>query len=52
VHASGRKVSTWTVDRREDMGRVVEAGVDAVVSNEVATLVSCLSALGGRPSPG
>jgi glycerophosphoryl diester phosphodiesterase len=49
VHAAGRKVSTWTVDRVEDMARVVEAGVDAVVSNEVATLVACLSALGARP---
>jgi glycerophosphoryl diester phosphodiesterase len=52
VHASGRKVSTWTVDAARDMAGVVEAGVDAVVSNQVATLVSCLSALGRRPSSG
>jgi glycerophosphoryl diester phosphodiesterase len=52
VHATGRKVSTWTVDTAEDISRVVEAGVDAVVSNEVATLVQCLSALGARETAG
>jgi glycerophosphoryl diester phosphodiesterase len=52
VHAAGRKVSTWTVDTPGDISRVVEAGVDAVVSNEVATLVQCLSALGGRETAG
>jgi glycerophosphoryl diester phosphodiesterase len=52
VHAAGRKVSTWTVDTPDDITRVVEAGVDAVVSNQVATLVQCLSALGGRGSAG
>ena len=52
VHAGGRKVSTWTVDTTEDITLVVEAGVDAVVSNEVATLVRCLSALGGHQGAG
>jgi glycerophosphoryl diester phosphodiesterase len=47
VHAAGYRVSTWTVDTAEDMRRMAEAGVDAVVSNEVATLVRCLSAPGG-----
>jgi glycerophosphoryl diester phosphodiesterase len=40
VHAAGMRVSTWTVDAREDMARVVSAGVDAVVSNRVADLVA------------
>ena len=39
VHDQGRKVSTWTVDRSEDMGRVVQAGVDAVVSNRIGDLL-------------
>ncbi len=39
VHAAGLKVSTWTVDEPQDMARVVEAGVDAVVSNRVEDLV-------------
>ncbi len=42
VHAAGLKVSTWTVDDRVDMARVVEAGVDAVVSNRVEELVRFL----------
>jgi glycerophosphoryl diester phosphodiesterase len=52
VHAAGRKVSTWTLDTPDEISRVVEAGVDAVVSNEVATLVQCLSALGARETAG
>ena len=39
VHGAGRLVSTWTVDERPDMERVMAWGADAVVSNEVATLV-------------
>jgi len=46
VHAAGRRVSTWTVDSVDDIQRLVETGVDAIVSNEVATLVQCLSDLG------
>lgn len=42
VHAAGRRVSTWTVDTREDMARLVADGVDAVVSNRVAELVAFL----------
>ncbi len=42
VHAQGRKVSTWTVDRSEDVDRVVQAGVDAVVSNRIGDLLRFL----------
>jgi len=42
VHEAGLRVSTWTVDSREDMGRVVTDGVDGVVSNRVAELVNFL----------
>jgi glycerophosphoryl diester phosphodiesterase len=42
AHSAGLLVSTWTVDRPEDMGHVVGAGVDAVVSNRVAELVDFL----------
>ena len=42
VHTAGMKVSTWTVDEPQDMARVVEAGVDAVVSNRVEDLVRFL----------
>jgi len=40
VHAAGLQVSTWTVDDPRDMSRMVEAGVDAVVSNRVEELVA------------
>jgi glycerophosphoryl diester phosphodiesterase len=42
VHESGRRVSTWTVDEPEDMARVHDAGVDAIVSNRVAELLRFL----------
>ena len=42
VHGAGLKVSTWTVDEPQDMAHVVDAGVDAVVSNRIAELVAFL----------
>jgi glycerophosphoryl diester phosphodiesterase len=42
VHEAGRRVSTWTVDEPADMTRVLEAGVDAVVSNHIGALVAQL----------
>jgi glycerophosphoryl diester phosphodiesterase len=42
VHQAGLRVSTWTVDSPEDMTRVLEAGVDAVVSNRIAALIAHL----------
>ena len=43
MHDGGRKVSTWTVDDPSGMRRVVELGVDAVVTNRVAALVALLA---------
>jgi glycerophosphoryl diester phosphodiesterase len=42
VHDAGLKVSTWTVDEPPDMAGVVDAGVDAVVSNRIAALTAFL----------
>jgi glycerophosphoryl diester phosphodiesterase len=42
VHQAGLKVSTWTVDTPEDVTRVLDAGVDAVVSNRIAAFVAHL----------
>jgi glycerophosphoryl diester phosphodiesterase len=42
VHDAGLLVSCWTVDTPEEMTRVLEAGVDAVVSNRIAALVARL----------
>lgn len=48
MHSEGLGVSVWTVDRHFDIGRVLKAGVDAVISNQVARLVAAVSA----PAPG
>jgi glycerophosphoryl diester phosphodiesterase len=34
AHARGVPVVTWTVDDRDELARVVAAGVDAVVTND------------------
>jgi glycerophosphoryl diester phosphodiesterase len=43
LHDLGFKVSTWTVDEPRHMAQVVEAGVDAVVSNRIGDLRRLLS---------
>jgi glycerophosphoryl diester phosphodiesterase len=52
VHASGHRVSTWTVDREEDMAHVVATGVDAVVSNRIGALVRFLEGPSGSTALG
>jgi glycerophosphoryl diester phosphodiesterase len=42
MHARGTRVSVWTIDRREDMQRCLELGVDAVITNRVAELIDLL----------
>jgi len=42
MHARGTLVSVWTIDRREDMQRCLDAGVDAVITNRIADLVDLL----------
>jgi glycerophosphoryl diester phosphodiesterase len=43
MHARGRKLSTWTVDDPEEMRRLIELGVDAIVTNRIEELVSLLA---------
>jgi glycerophosphoryl diester phosphodiesterase len=43
VHRIGLKVSTWTVDKPRHMARVLAAGVDAIVSNQIRQLRRHLS---------
>ena len=43
MHDRGYKVSTWTVDDPREMRRVVDFGVDAVVTNRVPELVALLA---------
>jgi glycerophosphoryl diester phosphodiesterase len=42
MHARGTLVSVWTIDLREDMEHFLHLGVDAVITNRVATLVELL----------
>lgn len=50
MHERGTGVSTWTVDAPGEMARVLDAGVDAVITNRVGALVALLAdrdAVGG-----
>ena len=51
VHALGRKVSCWTVDKTRHMDRVAAAGVDAIVSNRIADLVGSCPERAPEPQP-
>jgi glycerophosphoryl diester phosphodiesterase len=43
MHCRGLEVSTWTVDDPKEMRRLVDLGVDAVVTNRISALVSLLA---------
>jgi glycerophosphoryl diester phosphodiesterase len=42
MHERETKVSTWTIDRREDMAAALCTGVDAVITNRIGELVTLL----------
>jgi glycerophosphoryl diester phosphodiesterase len=42
VHAAGKKIMVWTVNRAEDMREFAACGVDAIISDETDLLVSSL----------
>lgn len=44
MHARGTQVSVWTIDERSDMELFIGLGVDAIITNRVATLVELLAA--------
>jgi glycerophosphoryl diester phosphodiesterase len=46
MHERGTAVSTWTIDRDEDMAAALDLGVDAVITNRIGALVGLLDARG------
>jgi glycerophosphoryl diester phosphodiesterase len=49
MHAARLAVSVWTVDHLSDIRRVLNAGVDAVISNQIARLVAAVDEAAGGP---
>jgi glycerophosphoryl diester phosphodiesterase len=42
VHAAGKRVMVWTVNRAERMREFAEWGVDAIISDETELLIRSL----------
>jgi glycerophosphoryl diester phosphodiesterase len=53
VHRQGLDVHVWTVNEREDMDRLLDWGVDGIVTDRPDTLGQLLHERYGRPlAPG
>jgi glycerophosphoryl diester phosphodiesterase len=51
AHAHNVAIHVWTVDEEADMRRLVEWGVDGIISDRPDRLARVLNALTGRPLP-
>lgn len=51
LHDAGYWISTWTVDEPDQMGRLLDMGVDALISNRVSVLRRVLDQRRGLPGP-
>jgi glycerophosphoryl diester phosphodiesterase len=52
AHDVGLEVNTWTVNAREDLERMVEIGVDIVITDAVALALEVIDGQGGSPNGG
>ncbi|WP_235498622.1 glycerophosphodiester phosphodiesterase family protein [Arthrobacter sp. Leaf234] len=48
-HAAGLQVHVWTINGREDMDRLLDLGVDGLVSDAADVLAACLDARSSWP---
>jgi glycerophosphoryl diester phosphodiesterase len=48
LHRRGYRVSTYTVDDPEEIRRVLELGVDAVISNDIRLLREVIADIYGK----
>jgi glycerophosphoryl diester phosphodiesterase len=51
VHAAGLAVHVWTIDDEDEMRRLIDLGVDGVMSDRPSALVAVLDDLGVRWRP-
>ena len=51
AHAAGLQVVPWTPNTPADWDRLIEAGVDAIISDDPAALIAHLQSKGLRPRP-
>ena len=48
VHAAGKKIMVWTVNRAEQIEMLARAGVDAIISDDTELLVRIVATAGNR----
>jgi glycerophosphoryl diester phosphodiesterase len=46
AHAAGRAVHVWTIDERGEMERLIDLGVDGIITNEIGILKQVLTERG------